>query len=376
MRGRNQRTYLIRGTSGDNPSGMPADVPSINFLPARMSEADELDIENPDALREYLRSAGHVSADEDLRIRILPGGVSNRTVFVGKPSGEAWVLKQPLAKLRVAVDWFSPVERIHREALGLRYLSRFAPAGSIPRFVFEDLQHHILAMEAVPEPHENWKDLLLSGQLRTSHVEQFARLLAAIHVPACKQQADVADVFEDRSFFESLRLEPYYGYTAQQVPAAAFFLKTLIQVTRSRRITLVHGDYSPKNILVREGRLILLDHEVIHFGDPAFDLGFSLSHLLSKAHHLAGLRADFADAARQYWGTYAEAVTDQAWSHGIERHAVQHTMACLLARVAGKSTLKYLDEEARQRQQAALLPLISNSPETMPELIARFMGGL
>ena len=77
--------------------------------------------------------------------------------------------------------------------------------------------------------------------------------------------------------------------------------------------TLVHGDYSPKNILLHGSRMVLLDHEVIHWGDPAFDVGFSLTHLLSKAHYLADLRPTFADAARQYWHRYREALGSVDW---------------------------------------------------------------
>ena len=71
-----------------------------------------LDIEQPDALLAYLREQGHIAATEQPLIRILAGGVSNRTVLVERPTGEAWVVKQALAKLRVQVDWFSSPERI------------------------------------------------------------------------------------------------------------------------------------------------------------------------------------------------------------------------------------------------------------------------
>src|SRR5205085_211857 len=108
----------------------------------------------------------------------------------------------------------------------------------------------------------------------------------------------------DTSFFESLRLEPYYAYTAERVPAARAFLNGLIAETRSNPVALVHGDFSPKNILVRSNKLVLLDHEVIHFGDPAFDLGFSLTHLLSKANHLSEHRDRFGKAAIRYWNAY------------------------------------------------------------------------
>src|SRR5690606_13316241 len=104
-----------------------------------------------------------------------------------------------------------------------------------------------------------------------------------------------------------------YLYSAERVPAAAPFLRDLAERTRRRRLTIVHGDYSPKNVLVRGGKLVLLDHEVIHWGDPAFDLGFSLTHLLSKAHPLPPHHAAFAAAARRYWKSYESALGSVPW---------------------------------------------------------------
>ena len=335
-----------------------------------------LDIEDPRALLQYLRGTGRIGPDESLAIRVLSGGVSNRTVRVERPCGEAWVLKQALPKLRVSVDWFSSPERIHREAEGLRWLGWLAPAGAIPRFIFEDFDEHLLAMEAVPEPHDNWKTLLLAGHLDMRYVEQFGRLLGTIHRRAWEERARTRTAFEDRSFFESLRIEPYYAYTAQQTPGAAHFLTELIAETRAHRDTLVHGDYSPKNILVREGKLVLLDHEVIHFGDPAFDLGFSLTHLLSKAHHMRALRTDFAEAATCYWNTYRAACGTTDWSSELEARAVRHTLACLLARVQGRSPLEYLDAEERARQHDVVLALMADPPETVPALAGTFIQRL
>jgi aminoglycoside phosphotransferase (APT) family kinase protein len=328
-----------------------------------------LDIEQPDALLIYLRQGGYIEADERPEMLPLRGGVSNRTVLVKRGSGEAWVIKQALEKLRVPVDWFSSPERVHREAAGLRWLADLAPPGTIPEPVFEDHEHHLLAMQAVPQPHENWKTMLLAGKLETDHIRQFGRLLATIHRRAYERRSEVAGAFDDRTFFESLRLEPYYGYTAEQVTPAAPFLYALMDETRARRLTLVHGDYSPKNILVYQNRLILLDHEVIHFGDPAFDLGFSMTHFLSKARHLTEYRNAFAQAANFYWQTYRQTLGDLPWAGSLEPFAVRHTLACLLARVAGRSPLEYLSPEEKDRQQQAVVRLMSNTPDTISALI-------
>lgn len=340
----------------------------------------ELDIEQPDALLAYLRAKGRIAPDERPSIRNLAGGVSNRTVLVTRPTGEGWVLKQALAKLRVKVDWFSDPARIHREAMGLRWLEKLAPAGTITPLVFEDHEHHLLAMQAVPEPHDNFKTLLLAGQLPRAtlldYAGQFGRLLGEVQRHASERRSEVEPAFADRGFFESLRVEPYYEYTAAQMaatsPGGTAFLKDLVARTRSRTLTLVHGDYSPKNVLVRGGRLILLDHEVIHWGDPAFDLGFALTHLLSKARHLPARRADLIDAARAFWSSYRAALGAAAWADDLEAMATRQTLGCLLARVAGRSPLEYLDEAARASQRAAVLGLLPASGAT-PMSLARLI---
>ncbi len=335
--------------------------------------SDTLDIEQPDLLCAYLCETRRIGSTESPKITVLAGGVSNRTVLVERESGEAWVLKQALAKLRVAVDWFSDPIRIEREAAGLRHLATLAPPGTTTPLVFQDEANHLLAMQAVQKPHENWKGVLLAGRIEADHIRQFADLLANIHRNGWLQRDKLSKVFENQAFFESLRLEPYYAYTAKQVPEAAGFLNELIEATRSRRLTIVHGDYSPKNVLVHNGRLILLDHEVIHFGDPSFDLGFSLTHLLSKANAIANHRDAFKQAAIDYWSRYRESVGDVPCADDLEVFAVRQTLACLLARVAGRSPLEYLNTEQKQRQRDAALALMIVPPQSVTQLVEGFV---
>lgn len=329
---------------------------------------DTLDIEDSGALIAFLRTAGRIAPDEIPTLTNLAGGVSNRTVLLVRPSGEAWVLKQALAKLRVKVEWFSDPRRIEREATGMQRLAELAPPGTIPKLVFIHPEHHLLAMEAVPQPHENWKTVLLRDGPKLDHVAQLARLLGQVHRRAWERRETLAGEFDDRSFFQSLRVEPYYLYAAQQAHAARNFLHDLVNETRRTRYTLVHGDYSPKNILIHNNRLVLLDHEVIHYGDGAFDLGFSLAHLLSKAHHLRDRRSHFVEAVRHYWREYLGAIGNVPWRENLEPRAVRHALGCLLARCIGRSPLEYLSEEERQAQARAVIELISEPPPTIEQL--------
>jgi len=325
-------------------------------------------------------------------MKVLAGGVSSRTVLIERAGPSSMVLKQSLPKLRVAVDWFSSPERIHREALALRWFPTLAQKDAFTELYFEDTEEHLIAMEAVPQPHANWKTMLLDGDLRMGHVRRFAELLATLH----RNSAGLREPFADKSFFETLRIEPYYRYTAQR--AAADFFAALIDDTLATNVSIVHGDYSPKNVLIHGSRMVLLDHEVAHFGDPAFDVGFAMAHFLSKAHHLQNpgvvgrspwtardalvtlpepepgaselARAPappFFEAAQFFWQSYAFVPYPD-----FQSRCVRHSLACLLARVWGRSPLEYLGPGERSRQALAVLALIPDAPANIPDMIAAF----
>ena len=320
-----------------------------------------MDIRQTPILISYLRQHGHIGANERVKCMVLSGGVSCNTILVKREAGRSIVVKQALERLKVSEEWISNPKRIHIEAAAMRSLKLLTPQGSIPKFLFEDFEEHIAGMEAVPFPHENWKSALLKGQIIDDHFIQFGKLLANIHLKSSQDKA-LIDQFSDQQFFESLRLSPYYAFTATQVPEAANFLHALITDTRNIRVSLVHGDYSPKNVLIHNGRLILLDHEVAHFGDGAFDLGFSMTHFLSKARHLPLYKEQFLNVALHYWEAYKQiAEPSLAW----EKRAVRHTIACMLARVKGKSQLEYLTEDSKHQQLNFCLEMLNQLPNSI-----------
>jgi aminoglycoside phosphotransferase (APT) family kinase protein len=331
-----------------------------------------MDIESASALIPYLREHGLIETDEMPAIEILQGGVSNRTVLVEPLSKRPFVVKQALTKLRVAVDWYSDPGRIHREALALRLLEEIVPPSTITPLLFEDMDAHIIAMEAVPRGHSNWKSMLFREGPRREHILTFAKVLAAIHSHSSANAESFREAFGDRTWFESLRLEPYYEYSAEQVTEARLFVEELLEETRDTQLALVHGDYSPKNVLIHGDRFVLLDHEVAHFGDPAFDVGFSLTHFLSKAHHCRDMRAMFLTSATLYASHYLELVQACSFLQDFEGRACWHTLVCLLARVVGRSPLEYLTEEEGRNQRKVVLSLMTRRPSSLAQLIDLF----
>jgi 5-methylthioribose kinase len=337
------------------------------------SATPKLDIEDFRALEDYLGRHGHIGRGETIACEKLAGGVSNKTIKVVLPGDRTWVLKQALAKLRVDSEWYSDPQRIHVEANGLRWLNRLAPPDSTPAFLWEDRPNHVIAMESVPAGHQNWKLLLLKGDIKPEHFEQSGRFLGTIHRRSYESADELRLVFEETRHFETLRLHPYYVYTSERIQAARKFFHDLIEATRANRLALVHGDFSPKNTLINRDKLIILDYEVIHFGDPAFDLGFALTHFLSKAHHLPAHRTSLLNATNTFWRRYFEEISRLPWARDVEARAVRHALGCLLARVAGKSPLEYLSSEESSRQRDAVLGMISSPPCVARDLIDEFI---
>ena len=333
-----------------------------------------INIEKPPQLTSFLAQNGLISPEEGFQFEILKGGVSNRAVLIKRHKGDSWVFKQALPKLRVETDWFCPTNRIHQEAQALSWLMKLIP-DNVPALIFEDEKNHILGMTAVPFPHINWKTELLNGNVDLDHIASFAQLLAKIH-NAIIYYPELKSDLQDYSFFESLRLEPYYAFTASQLPESTSYMNELITETKSRKLALVHGDYSPKNVLIHQHQMVILDYEVMHIGDPAFDLGFSLTHFLSKGHFLPSFRTQIFKAALLYWETYQKARSNPIGDVDFERFAVKHTLACMLARVYGRSPLEYLGQSQRDLQKSVILEMLASPPNTIQEMVFRFQKSI
>lgn len=281
----------------------------------------------------------------------LAWGVSNIVIRVDTPV-RSFVVKQSREQLRTEIDWFSRLDRIWREVDVLRSLEVLLPPGAVPRVLSEDRDNYLFTMEAVEADHRVWKADLLNGVFDTSIADTLAHHLAAIHKGSTSDQS-LAERMGDQTVFDELRLDPFYRYVAQTCPEVSEPLTTLIDNTSRRRDCLVLADFSPKNILLTTTGPVIVDFETGHFGDPGFDIGFFLSHLLLKTvlhHDQAG---SAIGPARAFWSSYLDQLSSEPvpeWLHdadrepAFERQAIAHLAACMLARVDGKSRVDYLIE--------------------------------
>jgi 5-methylthioribose kinase len=279
-----------------------------------------------------------------LAARELGGGVSNLVLHVETTEGDL-VFKQSLPKLRVAEEWLFDQRRIVNERRCMELLGELLP-GAAPEVRFADDGNFVFAMTCAPPGGRNWKEALLAGDADPAAGERAGALLGEMHRRAAVR-ADVRERFSDWEVFRQGRVDPYHRRVMAAHPDLAPWIEREIERMRAHRVTLVHGDYSPKNLLVYADRVLMLDFEVAHWGDPAFDVAFCLAHLLLTAIHFPGRKDDYLRVAQAYWRGYGD--------ESPAANALRELACLLLARVDGKSKEDYitLDREKNEARELA-----------------------
>jgi 5-methylthioribose kinase len=318
------------------------------------------------SLDEFLARKHLVRQGERGRWTPLTGGVSSDIWRVDLASGPLCV-KRALAKLKVAADWQAPTSRNAYEWAWLRFASEHVPE-AVPRPLAHDPDAGLFAMAFLdPADHPVWKAQLMNGVADPAVAAAVGQTLATLHAKSAHDPS-LAQAFDTLDNFHALRLEPYLLATGRRHPELAAHLSALSERTGALKIALVHGDVSPKNILVGPRGPVLLDAECAWYGDPAFDIAFCLNHLLLKCL----VRPGQVDACLRCFDAFAFTYLDLCtWESRdeLESRAANLLPGLFLARVDGKSPVEYLhDEGARQLVRDCAFPLILHPPTTLDEV--------
>ena len=315
----------------------------------------------------FLERTGLVKRDVPRHLTPLTGGVSSDIWRVEVADGRSLCVKRALAKLKVAADWQAPVSRNAYEWAWIQFAVGVLPQ-AVPQPLAHDESVGMFAMGYLdPATHPVWKQQLLSGEVDVQLARQVGRVVGHLH-QASAHRADLAQRFDTGANFHALRLEPYLVATAHRHPDLASHLHALVHQTAHHPIALVHGDVSPKNILVGPQGPVLLDAECAWYGDPAFDVAFCLNHLLLKCVVVPHRRVEL-QAAFEAWVTGYFESTDFEPRSQLELRCAQLLPALMLARVDGKSPVEYITtEQDRDRVRAFAMPRVRRSPHSLREL--------
>jgi 5-methylthioribose kinase len=317
-----------------------------------------------DDVRGVLTKMGLVDSSADYHFTPLSGGVSS-DIWLIKGGEQSFVLKRPKHRLNVLSEWVVPVRRGQAEVDWLKCVGEHFPH-SVPEVLGYDPDTFAIALNYFePDSYTNWRMELMDGHVDSDFAFQLGELLAHIHTMTYERQ-ELADTFANDDLFESLRIEPFLQRSAVAVPALSEPINRVIFSLRMNRLALVHGDFSPKNILVSHTgdlpRPIVLDAECAVWGDPAFDVAFCLAHLALKSVHVDNSSAQLIDAATAFRTRYLECCPSQLGEQ-LDQRLRALVPALLLARVVGQSPVDYLSvEEKALVSSAAQASLLSGEP--------------
>jgi 5-methylthioribose kinase len=303
--------------------------------------------------------------------RLLGGGVSNWVIRFDV--GPGVVVKQALAQLRVREEWLADPRRAVLEGYAMATLGERLPEGDVPRVLFVDEDACLLGMSAAPEQAKPWKELLLRGEADPRTARAVGALLGRMH-RAAWSDPELARRYADLTLFEQLRLDPYHAYTARLAEQRgdhdlAASLRSGAQAMRENRQTLVHGDFSPKNLLVWDQSVLALDFEVVHWGNPDFDTAFLLTHLALKGIHRPAAAAACGACARAFLDAYIATLGLQA-AEVVENGALRQAGCLLSARADGKSPAEYLSPDGRLRARALGAAVLRGEVHTVAGLFS------
>jgi aminoglycoside phosphotransferase (APT) family kinase protein len=318
------------------------------------------------AIVSFLRKAGLVEGENAPRLTALSGGVAS-DIWKIETGDRVFVVKRALPRLRVAQEWTAPVSRNASEVAWMQLAGSVVP-DAVPRVLADDPVVGVFAMEFLdPADSPVWKGELAKGKVDVAFAASVGRTIAAIHAATAHSES-VAERFANDAVFDSIRLEPYLQATARAHPALEAALMGLARDTLATKLALVHGDVSPKNILVGPRGPIFLDAECAWFGDPAFDLAFCLKHLLLKCIWVPACADRFLASYDALKDAYLERV---AWERAgvMEQRTARLLPALLLGRIDGKSPVEYInDEQSKSRVRQVSITLITSRAATLAEI--------
>lgn len=315
----------------------------------------------------YLKNREIFSPQSSPLVEVLTGGVSN-VVLAVSGEGKDLVLKQALPELKVASKWTADQRRALVEARAIEVLHELTPQ-NVPKLYDVDPDQFILIIERAPRTMTIWKEDLLSGLIQPEIAARLGQILGLWHRDTAGNPA-ILQEFQEDSLFEQLRISPFYRAIATAHESISKRITTLITELVEDKSCLVHGDYSPKNILVKgQSKVIVLDFEVAHTGNPVFDLGFLLAHLMCKYEFFQD--REKKTALRQTADAFVHAY-EQSFGVPVSASLPWHVAAIALARVDGQSPVSYLDSAAQEHlRRRALTILQSETPPTITEIFSQ-----
>jgi hypothetical protein len=305
-----------------------------------------IDISDRNTLEAYLREKNIIRDGFPYALKYCQGGVSGTVVFVD--TGEKpMIVKQALGRLKVKEDWFCDPSRMNNEQKSNEIYHRLVPLCA-PEVYFYDEENCIYGREAAPAGSITWKEDLLGGLFDFMAAEQAMSSLVEVH-NRCAGDRDLENVFGNKKIFYELRISPYIEYVVQKYPGLSSFAMPVVRELMESNLTLVHGDFSPKNIMINFRKIYILDYEVAHYGHPSFDVAFFANHFVLKGvknKAWAEAYMGMLDFMLRIYFSKVRCISPAV----MEKSVIKLLALLMIARVDGKSPVEYISSDEDKEQ--------------------------
>jgi 5-methylthioribose kinase len=254
-----------------------------------------------EAIPAYARELGLAAAGEPVTIGAGGDGNINwvRRVHVGGERPRSFVLKQARPALERFPQYAAPTERLLFEARWFELAGAHDADRICPRVLALDAANRVLALEDLSAA-ERLDVALARGADVAPQLETLARFLARVHaatagddtLPARFENGAMRQLHGDHIFAlpyqaNDFGLSPALEDAAREARADRALLRAAADAHADYlrpHGELVHADVQAGNVLLTAGGGVkLLDAEIAHVGDAAFDLGTLLAHLALPA---------------------------------------------------------------------------------------------
>lgn len=258
-----------------------------------MSQTVLTDLELP----AYLQSIGILPAGESVGVEPAGDGNINWVRRARSAGGRSWIVKQARPSLERFPQYQASTERIVFEARYFETVRALDREEVCPKVLHFDEPARVLVLEDLGDA-ERLDRALARGADVHDAIAQVAAFLGAVH--AATRSAELSARFANDDM-RRLHGDHIFAlpFQANDFPLAAPVRRRAEQIQREGRLgriaaaaydryresrrCLVHADVQAGNILLTAAGPKLLDAEIAHVGDPAFDVGTLVAHVLLPA---------------------------------------------------------------------------------------------
>lgn len=276
---------------------------------------------------------------------------------------KAIVLKQARDYLKIDPSVKGTPKRIKWEHRALVYFSSIVGKESVPEVLWFDELNYVLVMsDIMGKKGKLLRNELNKGNMHKEIMNHFATLLAKWHLSTYGTSKDI-NIRGEKEFTKEWRkcllnegINAFYTVGARKI-AIGSIIDELLEESRKSKKAIIWMDPLPKNMIVGNGPLKLIDFETVVKWDIAWDPAIFISDWIVKLAENGKNSKDAKEGVRIFLIRYLELISkkiNKKELKKIKKRIYRYIGVFLLHRTNGLDNYQFKEEVYRRIQEEAL----------------------